>query len=143
MASYRSRLTKALADMYACPHCSSPSFSFWRKAWSTPLSPIACPTCRAESYVSGWGSLLMSLFCEAIVLLTVLLTLLTGRLIALLALPVLFAVLATVIAARYPLQPVDARMTRVRRRVRLFAFFSLIAFLAFVALKIGIGRNAV
>lgn len=128
--------------MYACPHCSSPEFGFWRTAWTSPLRPITCSRCHLESSISGAGSLVTALVSQLLVIGIVLLTVATGSAYALLMMPVGFIVIALGTAALCPLTRVDPQFTAARRRSTRFMLLVLICFAAFVAIRVGIGIHS-
>lgn len=104
--------------MYACPHCSALSISFWRKERSSLLFPARCPACHGESVPSVWNAFLAALAGELLLWGGLLFAAWLRSFWGLVSIPVAFLGLSLVLGALCSLVPIDRKATASRRTVR-------------------------
>ena len=102
--------------MYACPHCSFPTISAWRKFNATPWFPARCRVCGGESMASGWGRSLAALGGEVLVWGSIVFAVALRSVYGLLLLPFAVLALSAAVSRFFPLVAIDGAWARARSR---------------------------
>jgi len=93
--------------MYACPHCSEPSFSLLRKSRSSSTFPGRCPACGGLAFVSGWGHALSSIVLETGFWGAIFVALLYRNWLPLLLFPLGLLAASAIVGSAFPLKPIE------------------------------------